>query len=150
MKTAVFVALALFGAVYIVIWISYIRRSKTKPGKPAPLHYAIGAVTNFLDALGIGSFATTTALFRTFRVVAANLLLGALMTLGIGLFAPCMMITYLMGMNPRAVFPIMMGSVAFLGPVASVPFIRRGAYNLEAALGLTLGGIPAILAAAFI
>jgi uncharacterized membrane protein YfcA len=44
----------------------------------------------------------------------------------------------------------MMGSVAFLGPVASIPFIRAGSYDLKAALGLTLGGLPAILAAAFI
>jgi uncharacterized membrane protein YfcA len=82
--------------------------------------------------------------------VAANALLGALMTLGIGLFGPCMMVTYLMGMSPVAVFPIMMGSVAFLGPVASMPFIRRGSYSLKTAVGLTLGGIPGVLLAAFL
>jgi uncharacterized membrane protein YfcA len=82
--------------------------------------------------------------------VAANFVLGALMTLGIGFFAPCMMVIYLMGMNPRAAFPIMMGSVAFLGPVASEPFIRRGSYNFKSALGLTLGGIPGVLLAAFL
>jgi hypothetical protein len=47
--------------------------------------------------------------------VTATTVLGALMTLGIGLFAPCMMVTYLLGMNPRATFPIMMGAVAFPG-----------------------------------
>ncbi len=82
--------------------------------------------------------------------VAVNAVLGALMTLGIGLFAPCMMATYFMGMSPRAVFPIMMGSTAFLGPVASVQFIRAGRYNLRAALGITIGGIPGVLAAAFL
>lgn len=82
--------------------------------------------------------------------VAANALFGALMTLGIGLFAPCMMVTYWLGMSPKAVFPIMMGSTGLLGPVASVPFIRRGSYSLRAALGVTLAGIPAVLAAAFL
>ena len=82
--------------------------------------------------------------------VAANFVFGALMTLGIGLFAPCMMVTYWLGMSPRAVFPIMMGSTGLLGPVASVPFIRRGSYSLRAALGITLAGIPGVLAAAFL
>jgi uncharacterized membrane protein YfcA len=53
-------------------------------------------------------------------------------------------------MSPKAVFPIMMGSTGLLGPVASVPFIRRGSYSLRAALGITLAGIPGVLAAAFI
>jgi uncharacterized membrane protein YfcA len=82
--------------------------------------------------------------------VTATTILGALMTLGIGLFAPCMMVTYLLGMNPRATFPIMMGAVAFLGPGASVPFIRRKRYGLKSALGLTIGGIPGVLLAAFL
>jgi uncharacterized membrane protein YfcA len=82
--------------------------------------------------------------------VAANAVFGALMTLGIGLFAPCMMVTYWLGMNPRAVFPIMMGSTGLLGPVASVRFIRTGSYNLKAALGITLAGVPGVLAAAFL
>jgi uncharacterized membrane protein YfcA len=81
---------------------------------------------------------------------AANALFGALMTLGIGLFAPCMMVTYWLGMNPRAVFPIMMGSTGLLGPVASVRFIRSGSYSLKASLGITLAGVPGVLAAAFL
>ena len=82
--------------------------------------------------------------------VLANAVLGALMTLGIGFFAPCMMVIFLLGMNAKAAFPIMMGSVAFLGCVASIPFIRRGAYNFRTSLGLTLGGIPGVLLAAFL
>jgi uncharacterized membrane protein YfcA len=81
---------------------------------------------------------------------AISTVLGALMTLGIGYFAPTMMVVYLMGMNPRAAFPIMMGAVAFLEPGASAPFIRKKRYNLKSALGLTIGGIPGILLAAFL
>ena len=82
--------------------------------------------------------------------VACNMLFGALMTIGIGLFAPCMVLISLLGMNPDAAFPIMMGSCAFLMPVGSIQFIRARRYNLKSALGLTLGGIPAVLIAAFI
>jgi uncharacterized membrane protein YfcA len=82
--------------------------------------------------------------------VAANFLLGALMTLGIGLFAPCMILITLLGMNPKVAFPIMMGSCAFLMPTGSVRFIRERSYNLKSALGLALGGIPGVLIAAYI
>jgi uncharacterized membrane protein YfcA len=82
--------------------------------------------------------------------VAGNFVLGALMTLGIGLYAPAMIMLSLLGMNPRAAFPIMMGSCAFLMPVASVRFIRFDAYSIRAGLGLAIGGIPGVLAAAFI
>jgi uncharacterized membrane protein YfcA len=82
--------------------------------------------------------------------VAANALLGALMTLGIGMYGPCMILVSLLGMNPKAAFPIMMGSCAFLMPVGSARFIREKRYNLKSALGLTLGGIPGVLIAAYI
>ncbi len=82
--------------------------------------------------------------------IAGNFLLGALMTIGIGLYAPAMIMVTLLGMSPIAAFPIMMGSCAFLMPVAGARFIRFDAYTLKAALGLTIGGVPGVLAAAFI
>jgi uncharacterized membrane protein YfcA len=252
MRTALYVALGIFTAGFLIVWIKSGIRARVKQEAPNLLDCGIGLVVNFFDSLGIGSFATTTSCFKLWGLVrdeqipgtlnvgvtipamleafiyiavvdvdvttltamiaasvvgawlgagvvsrwprrkiqigmgtallvtaafglttqfhllpgggdllgltgmklliavAANAVLGALMTLGIGLFAPCMMVTYLLGMNPKAVFPIMMGSVSFLGPVASVPFIRRGSYNLKSALGLTLGGIPGVLIAAFV
>ena len=82
--------------------------------------------------------------------VGVNVVLGALMTLGIGMYAPCMILISLMGMDPKAAYPIMMGSCAFLLPTCGVRFIRKERYNLKAALGLALGGIPGVLAAAFV
>jgi uncharacterized membrane protein YfcA len=79
--------------------------------------------------------------------VAGNFMLGALMTLGVGLYAPCMVLVSVLGMDPTAAFPIMMGSCAFLMPVASMQFVRRDAYSLRAALGLALGGPLAVLLA---
>jgi uncharacterized membrane protein YfcA len=77
-------------------------------------------------------------------------ILGALMTIGIGMYAPCMILISLLGMNPIAAFPIMMGSCAFLMPFASLRFIRYKAFSMRAALGLMLGGIPGVLIAAYI
>jgi len=82
--------------------------------------------------------------------VAGNFVLGALMTLGIGLYAPCMILVSLLGLTPTAAFPIMMGSCAFLMPVASARFIALERYDVRAALGLAIGSIPAVLLAAFI
>ena len=82
--------------------------------------------------------------------VAGNFILGALMTLGIGLYAPCMILVSLLGLTPTAAFPIMMGSCAFLMPVASERFIRAACFDPRASVGLLIGGIPAVLIAAFI
>jgi uncharacterized membrane protein YfcA len=82
--------------------------------------------------------------------VAGNFIFGALMTLGVGLYAPCMILVCLLGMNPQTAFPIMMGSCAFLMPVGSARFLRKNAYALRPALGLTLGGLPGVFAAAYL
>jgi uncharacterized membrane protein YfcA len=82
--------------------------------------------------------------------LAGNFVLGVLMMLGIGLYAPCMILVSLLGMNPAAAFPIMMGSCAFLMPTSSVRFVKTRTYDARAALGLALGGLPAVLIAAYV
>lgn len=82
--------------------------------------------------------------------VGASFLLGALMMLGVGLYAPCLILVSLLGMNPLVAFPIMMGSCAFLMPIGGARFVSAGRYNLRAALGLAIGGMPAVLIAAYI
>lgn len=79
-----------------------------------------------------------------------NFVLGALMPAGIGLYAPCMILIYLLGMNPTAAFPIMMGSCAFLMPLASVRFIRAGSFARDAVIGMLVAAIPAVFIAALI
>jgi len=82
--------------------------------------------------------------------LAGNFVLGMLMMLGIGLYAPCMILIYLLGMAPTAAFPIMMGSCAFLMPVSSIKFVKEQSFDPQASLGLALGGFPAVLIAAFL
>jgi uncharacterized membrane protein YfcA len=252
-KTWLFIALGGFAVFYLITWISAIRRrSAGAPTAPGPIHAGIGFVTNFFDTLGIGSFATTTSIFklrnlvkdelipgtlnvghtlptitqafiyiaivevdmitlilmigasvlgawlgagvvagwsrrnvqvgmgcallaaavllllRIFKIapegagtyglegarlaigLAGNFMLGALMSLGIGLYAPCLILVSFLGMVEKTAFPIMMGSCAFLMPVSSAEFIRKKKFDLKATIGLALGGIPAVLIAAYI
>jgi uncharacterized membrane protein YfcA len=79
-----------------------------------------------------------------------NFVLGALMSLGIGLYGPCLILVSLLGMSPIAAFPIMMGSCAFLMPAGSLRFVARRRYDATAAIGLAIGGIPAVLIAAYV
>ncbi len=82
--------------------------------------------------------------------VGAHFVLGALMTFGIGLYAPSLILLSLLGLNPIAAFPIMMGACAFLMPVCGMPFVRAERINLHVVIGLALGGIPLVLVAAFL
>jgi uncharacterized membrane protein YfcA len=82
--------------------------------------------------------------------IGVSFVLGALMMLGVGLYAPCLILVSLLGMSPLVAFPIMMGSCAFLMPVGGVRFVASGRYNLRAALGLAIGGLPAVLIAAYL
>ena len=115
---------------------------------------AIVFLTNIFECASRGGYCGGTELglegAKFWFAIAANFGLGALMTLGIGLYAPAMILVSLLGMDPKAAFPIMMGSCAFLMPIASLRFIRFGAFSMRAALGLTFGGIPGVLIAAYI
>ena len=253
-------ALGALTAFYVAAWTWLAMATRRRPDRgqtpdtdtrfPTPLQIGVGAVTNFFDTLGIGSFATTTAIFKLRRMVpdriipgtlnaghalptvlqafiytkvipvdvltlfsmigaailgawlgagvvaqwsrrkvqigmgvallaaatfmlmrqlqlfppgseeigvrgaklaiavGGNFLLGALMTLGIGLYAPCMILVSLLGMSERTAFPIMMGSCAFLMPIGSLRFIGERAYSLRNAVGLAIGGIPGVYIAA--
>lgn len=95
---------------------------------------------------------TAIGLYNTKLVIAVvvNFILGALMTAGIGLYAPCMALVFALGLSPQVAFPIMMGSCAFLMPPASVKFIKEGAYNRKAAIAMAIPGMVAVLIAALI
>jgi len=79
-----------------------------------------------------------------------NFVLGGLNALGIGSYAPSLIVFSLLGMDPRAAFPIMMGSAAYMLPMAGIKFARTHKFDGQAALGITLGGIPGVLVAAYV
>ena len=82
--------------------------------------------------------------------VVMSALFGALLMIGIGNYAPTLILLSLLGMDPRAAFPIMMGAGALVTMAGGLRFISRARYNTRAALGLTLGGIPAVLFAGLV
>ena len=73
-RVILFVALGVFAVFYIAILAAGVRRptqadeaGQSRAALPALL--ATGFVTNFFDTLGIGSFATTTTIFRHWKLV---------------------------------------------------------------------------------
>ncbi|ENC6421964.1 sulfite exporter TauE/SafE family protein [Aeromonas veronii] len=93
------------------------------------------------DAMGLSGYKLVIALI-------GNFIFGVLMNVGIGLFAPCMTLVYLLGMNPLAAFPIMMGSTAVLSVFSAGTFIRKGAFDAKAVLAVAIfGPIGVVLAA---
>jgi uncharacterized membrane protein YfcA len=79
-----------------------------------------------------------------------NFVLGALMSVGIGPYAPSMVLLALLGLHPLAAFPIMMGTCGIVQPVASLRFFKTGRFDFGASVGLTLGGTVGVLIAIFI
>ena len=103
-----------------------------------------------LGALPGGGTAMNLGGWKFGVAVAINFVLGALMSAGIGLYAPCMITLALLGMHPLAAFPIMMGACALLQPVASLRFFQTNAFAWGPSVGLACGGVVGVLIAAYI
>lgn len=98
---------------------------------------------------GIGPFGTvgTACGVRGIKLVIAvmvNFILGALMMIGVGLYAPCMALVSLLGMNVNVAFPVMMGSCGALMLTGGLNFIKEGKYDRTASLYSTVAGIAGV------
>jgi uncharacterized membrane protein YfcA len=82
--------------------------------------------------------------------VAVSFVFGALQTIGVGFYAPCMATVFALGMHPKTAFPIMMTATAMLMAAGSARFVKEKAYDRKAAFALTLFGVPGVLLAAFV
>jgi hypothetical protein len=100
----------------------------------------LGVIPPIGSAMGLAGW-------RFALAVSANFVLGALMCVGIGNYAPSMALLAFLGMHPIAAYPIMMASDGVLIPVASLGFLRSGRFAPAVAVGLTLGGIVGTIAA---
>ena len=116
----------------------------------------VTAVVVIMRQFGIGPYAgENQALLglRGIKLVIAlvvNFILGVLMNLGFGLYAPCMGMLLALGMDIGAIFPIMMGSTAIQMPFSSTIFIREGKYDPKAAVMLGIFGIIGVFLAYFL
>lgn len=104
--------------------------------------------------LGVGPFGQVgTALglhgAKLIIAVVINFVLGALMNIGVGLYAPCIALVSMMGMNVAAAFPIMMGSCAYLMAFGNGPkFIKENRYDMVAVLCQAIPGMVGVFLAA--
>ncbi|WP_407855358.1 TSUP family transporter [Enterococcus hailinensis] len=102
----------------------------------------------WIDILGADNTATALTGIKLIIGVVINFFLGALMTIGVGLYAPCMAMVYMLGLSPLVAFPVMMGSCAGLMPIASINFVKTGDYARKVSLAITIGGILGVIIAA--
>jgi uncharacterized membrane protein YfcA len=103
-----------------------------------------------LELMPIGGQATALPAGAMAIAVAVHFVLGALMAFGIGLYAPSLILLSLLGLDPRLAFPIMASACAFLMPVTGFSFMKSKRIDLRVVLGIAIGGIPAVLLAAFV
>ncbi|MBN2689487.1 MAG: sulfite exporter TauE/SafE family protein [Gammaproteobacteria bacterium] len=103
-----------------------------------------------LHLMPIGGFAIGLHGWELIVALIGIAIIGALGAVGIGLFAPCMAMLYLMGMSARATFPIMMAACAFAMMASSIKFMKERAYSPKAALNLGFFAIFGVLIAAYI
>jgi uncharacterized membrane protein YfcA len=109
-----------------------------------------GDVVRFLDIFPPGGEAFALYGWRFVVAVVVSFVLGALMCIGIGNYAPLMILLALLGMHPLAAFPIMMASDGLLQPAASLRFFRSGRFAHVSALGLAAGSIVGVLVAFYL
>jgi uncharacterized membrane protein YfcA len=107
-------------------------------------------VATNLHLLPGGGLAYTLSGWRLGLAVVVNFVLGALMSVGIGLYAPCMIVVTLLGLHPKAAFPIMMGACGLVQPAAGLQFFRSGRFGFGTSIALAIGSIPGVLLAAFV
>ena len=107
------------------------------------------AMTN-LHLFPGGGTAAGLSIGLTVLAIAANFLFGVLLNFGVGNYAPTLVMLSLMGMDPRLCFPIMASGAALMGAGAGIRHIQIGTVDLRVLVGLALGGIPAVLVAAFL
>jgi uncharacterized membrane protein YfcA len=142
---------AVMGAWFGADWVAGLPKRKVQIGVGSALFVAfLAMLMRQLDLFPAGGDAIGLQGRKLVFAIVANTLIAAVSTLGIGFYAPCMALVSLLGMNPTVAFPIMMGSSAFLMPVASSRFVLRDSYSARVSLGLAVGGLLGVPIAAFL
>jgi hypothetical protein len=110
---------------------------------------SVYALTN-LHMMPGGGTAASLPLTLTVVAIVANFIFGILLNFGVGNYAPTLIMFSLMGMDPRLVFPIMASGASLTVAGAGARHVAVGEIDFKIALGITLGGIPAVLVAALV
>jgi uncharacterized membrane protein YfcA len=107
------------------------------------------AATN-LHLMPGGGTASSLPLTLTVIAIVANFIFGVLLNYGVGNYAPTLVMLSLMGMDPRLAFPIMAGGASLVVAGAGARHIAIGQIDFRIVIAMAIGGVPAVLVAAFI
>lgn len=142
---------ATLGAVFGAGFVAKLDERKVELGMGlALLVVAFIMFAGQINLMPSGGNATSLSGIRLVIGLVGNFIFGAFMTLGIGIYAPCMALVFALGMSPKVAFPVMMGSCAFLEAAASVKFVKEGAYDVRIPLPVMIFGSIGVLIAAYI
>ena len=132
------------------IVVKWPRRTIQKAMALALLITAGFMALRILANLNLGSGSIEFAGMALVIAVIGSVVIGSLTSLGIGNYAPTMAMTYMLGMNQKAVFPIMAASASLILPSAALRFYRAGRFDRRIVKGLAIGGVPGVFVAAFL
>jgi uncharacterized membrane protein YfcA len=108
-------------------------------------------IAGYLNWMPAGGDAIGLTGWKLAVVVVMSFIFGALQTIGVGFYAPCMAMVYALGMQPLTAFPVMMTATAMLMAVGGARFVKQKAYDRKASISLTIAGIFGVfLAACFV
>lgn len=145
------IAASTIGAIFGAGFVSKLPEKQIQIGMGiALILVALTIIAGQLKLMPVGGDAIGLTGSKLIIGIVVNLILGALMTIGVGCYAPMMALVYALGMSPRVSFPIMMGSCAFLIPAAGMRFIKEGAYDLKANIVINIAGIIGVVVAVYI
>jgi len=113
---------------------------------------AVGLImlAGFLNWMPSGGEAIGLTGWKLAVIVGMSFIFGALQTIGVGFYAPCMAMVYALGMHPLTAFPIMMTATAMLMAAGGATFVKQKAYDRKAAFSLTIAGVIGVFLAAYI
>lgn len=111
---------------------------------------AILILAGLLKLMPVGGVAIGLSGWKLALIVVMSLIFGALQTIGVGFYAPCMAMVYALGMHPATAFPIMMTATAMLMAAGGAKFVQEKAYDRKASVALTLAGFIGVFIAAFL
>ena len=138
---------ALIGAGFVV----KMSRSKIQFGLGMGLMLvAIVIIAGFLGLMPVGGEAIGLRGWKLIVAIVMSFSLGALQTIGVGFYAPCMALVYTLGMHPSTAFPIMMTATAMLMAAGGSRFVKEKAYDYKVAIALTIAGFFGVLLAAYV
>jgi len=107
-------------------------------------------IAGFLNWMPSGGEAIGLTGWKLVVIVLMSFIFGALQTIGVGFYAPCMAMVYALGMHPLTAFPIMMTATAMLMAAGGARFVKQKAYDRKASVSLTIAGVLGVFLAAYV